>query len=263
MNPPISACIVCFNEAANIRDCLESLKPARRSGGWVDEIIVVDSFSQDATVEICRAYTEKVYQHQWLGYVNQKNYALNLASNDWVLALDADERVSLELRQAIEKEWKRAGYQDYVGYYLPRHTYYLGKWINHGGWYPDYKLRLFRKRAGKWAGIDPHDRVVVQQGKTKKLKGDIHHYTYKNLSAQLRTIDKFSETTSRALGERGKRFSLFNLITRPPIKFIETYIFKMGWLDGLPGFIIAVNSAFYVFTKYAKMWEKDLQVGEQ
>lgn len=255
VNPPISVCIVCFNEAANIRACLESVK-------WADEIVVVDSFSTDQTVDICRAYTAQVHQQKWPGYVAQKNFALGLARHDWVLALDADERVSDELRAEIEKEWAKKSYQDYTGYYIPRHTYYLGRWINHGGWYPDYKLRLFRKSIGQWTGIDPHDRVAISQGKTRQLKADLHHHNYKNISGQLQTIDSFSATQTTALTARGKKFSLFHLITRPPIKFLETYIFKLGFLDGLPGLIIAVNSAFYVFTKYAKMWEKDLSAQE-
>lgn len=248
MQPPISACIITFNEKGNIRRCLESLK-------WVDEIVVVDSYSTDGTEQLARAYTDKVFQHQWPGYVNQKNYALQLASHDWVLSLDADEVVSDELKTEIIKEWADDGYKQYPGYYLPRRTFYLGRWIRYGGWYPDYKLRLFRKTSGAWTGLDPHDRVELN-GQTKELKGDILHYNYKNISDQIKTIDRFSEVTVEALLEQGARFSLFNLLTRPPIKFMECYFAKAGFLDGLPGLIIALNSAFYVFVKYAKMWEK-------
>jgi len=248
MNPKISACIICFNEKDNIRACLESLK-------WVDEIVVVDSYSTDGTVEICREYTGKVFQNKWPGFVNQKNYALSLAANDWVISLDADEAVSPELKAEIETLWQTDAPKEYSGFYIPRKTIYLGKWIKHGGWYPDRKLRLFKKSAGKWGGIDPHDRVELSEGQTKKLESPIIHTNYRNISDQLRTVDSFSTTAAQALLERGKRFSLLALIFGPPVKFIETYLFKLGFLDGLPGFIIAANSAFYIFNKHAKMWE--------
>lgn len=258
MNPKISACIVCFNEKANIRECLESVK-------WCDEIIVVDSGSTDGTVKICREYTERVIHHKWPGFVKQKNYALSLAcpepvsgsvaTNDWVISIDADEIVSAELQTEIKELWEKGEPENYSGFYVPRKTFYLGKWIMHGGWYPDYKLRIFKKSQGKWDGIDPHDKVVLSAGETKKLKHPLIHKNYLNLSDQLRTINSFSSTNAKALLEAGKKFSLFSLIFRPPIKFIETYFFKFGFLDGLAGLIISINSAFYVFNKYAKMWE--------
>lgn len=250
---PISACIICFNEEDNIRRCLESLKWVNDSGG---EIIVVDSFSTDRTVEICRQFTSKVFRNKWPGFVNQKNYGLNLASNEWVLSLDADEMISNQARDEIIQEWRNNGHEKYDGYYFKRHTFYLGKWINHGGWYPDYKLRLFRKSKGKWGGYDPHDRVIINEpALLKRFEGEIIHYTYKNISHQLKTIDRFSDSALEALLAKKKRFSLFNFLFRPPIKFLETYIWKAGFLDGLPGFIIAILSSYYVFIKYAKLWE--------
>ncbi|MCK4908588.1 MAG: glycosyltransferase family 2 protein [Planctomycetes bacterium] len=250
--PPISACVVTFNEKDNIKACLESLK-------WVDEIVVIDSFSTDGTTEICRQYTDKVIQHQWPGFVKQKNYALSQATHDWVLSLDSDERVSPELKEAILKEWKKESWKDHDGFYISRRAFYLGRWIKHGGWYPDDKLRLFRKSKGAWDGIDPHDKIFLKEegSRTKKIDGEIDHYTYKNISEQLKTIDRFSDASSGALIERGVKFSLLKLIFSAPVKFIETYVFKAGFLDGLPGFIIAVNSAFYTFNKYAKIWEQE------
>lgn len=250
---PISACIICFNEEDNIRRCLESLKWVKDSGG---EIVVVDSFSTDHTVKICSQYTDKIFQNKWPGYVNQKNYALSLASNEWVLSLDADEMISTQARDEIIQEWKTNGYEACDGYYFKRHTYYLGKWINHGGWYPDYKLRLFRKSKGRWGGNDPHDRVIMPKSALlKKFQGEILHFTYKNISHQLKTIDRFSEAALESILSQKSIITFLNLIFRPPIKFFETFLWKMGILDGLPGFIIAVLSSYYVFIKYAKLWE--------
>jgi glycosyltransferase involved in cell wall biosynthesis len=248
MNPPVSACIVCFNEKDNIKKCLESVK-------WCDEIIVVDSGSTDGTVEICRQYTDKVHHNKWPGFVAQKNHALSLASNDWVLSLDADEYLSDELQTEIKSIWEKGETTVHAGFYAPRKTFYLGRWILHGGWYPDYKLRLWKKILGKWDGIDPHDRVALSQGNTLKLNNPIIHNNYIDLSDQLSTVNKFSSTAAEALIKEGKSFSFINLVFRPPIKFIENYFFKLGFLDGMAGLIIAVNSAFYVFNKYAKMWE--------
>lgn len=242
---PISACIITFNEESRIRDCLESVK-------WADEIIVVDSFSTDKTVDICREYTERVYQRAWTGHIDQKNYAIGLAKNDWILSLDADERLSPGLILEIQEAIRNPG--DTVGFLFPRCTFYLNRWIYHGDWYPNYQLRLLRKGFGQFQGTNPHDRVFVN-GKTRYLKCDIYHFTYDNFSHQLKTIDSYSNIFADVT-ERGKGFSLFQLIFRPLCKFMRIYIMKMGFLDGLPGFIIATSSAFYVFAKYVKLWER-------
>ena len=252
MRETISACIITYNEEKNIRRCLESVQ-------WADEIIVVDSLSTDRTVEICREFTDKIVQKTWPGYIGQKNFAIDCASNEWVLCIDADEMVSSELRQEILGEFQKAD-ETVDGYFCPRRTFYLGKWIKHGGWYPDYKLRLFKRSKGRWGGADPHDKVVLS-GKAKYLKSDLYHFTYRNLSHQLKTIDNFSTISAEIFSRQGKRFNLINLLIRPPIKFITTYIFKKGFLDGLPGLIISVSSSFYVFLKYAKLWEKERAKG--
>jgi len=244
--PLISACIITFNEEENIRECLESIK-------WVNEIIVVDSLSKDHTVSICREYTDKVFKREWQGHVKQKNCALEYVSNEWVLCLDADERVSSDLREEIERQLSM-GDQRFDGYFFPRHSYYLGRWINHGGWFPDYKLRLFKKSKGQWGGKDPHDKVILD-GTAMRLKGELLHYVYKNLSHQLQTVDSFSTITASVLEQEGEKFSLLKLLIRAPFKFFEMYVIKKGFMDGLPGFVIAVASSFYVFLKYAKLWE--------
>jgi glycosyltransferase involved in cell wall biosynthesis len=244
--PPISVCIITFNEEKNIVDCLESVN-------WVDEIVVVDSFSKDRTVDLCRKYTDKIYQIEWQGHVKQKNCALEYATNEWVLCLDADERLSPKLKEEIKSVLSTDG-QKIDGYFFPRHSYYLGRLINHGGWYPDYKLRLFRKSKGRWGGKDPHDKVILN-GTTTRLQGSLLHFVYKNLSHQLQTVDSFSTITANVLEGEDERFSPMKLIFRPPFRFFEMYVIKKGFLDGLPGFIIAVASSFYVFLKYAKLWE--------
>jgi glycosyltransferase involved in cell wall biosynthesis len=246
MGAGISACVITFNEQENIRDCLESLK-------WADEIVVVDSGSTDRTLQIAKEFTDRVIYHQWEGMNAQREYTLSQAGNDWVLCLDADERVTPELRQEIERRLEtEAGVID--GYRLRRRTYYLGQWIRHGGWYPDWKLRLFRKSKARYVGEDPHDLPQVD-GAVSDLEGHIDHYTYVDMSNHLRAIDSFSRTVAENRFREGKRFRLITLLVRPPWKWVEMYIVKLGFLDGLPGFIIAVFSAFYVFLRYAKLWE--------
>ncbi|MCP4715970.1 MAG: glycosyltransferase family 2 protein [Deltaproteobacteria bacterium] len=244
--PTISVTIITFNEEKNIRECLESIT-------WADEIIVVDSFSTDRTVTICREYTEKIFQRDWPGHVRQKQFALEQASSDWILSLDADERLSLEAAAEIKRRVLQQT-SSAEGYILPRHSFYLGRWINHGGWYPDAKLRLVRCGHAKWGGIDPHDKLIVF-GETEQLSGEIHHYVYENIAHQLKTVDSFSTISAQQWRKEGARFSLTKLLLRPPIRFLEMYLWKGGLLDGLPGFMIAVISSYYVFLKYAKLWE--------
>lgn len=248
----VSACVITFNEENNIKDCLESVT-------WTDEIVVVDSFSTDKTVEICQAYTEKVFQRKWSGFLDQKNFALQQAIHNWILSIDADERVSSPLRDEIIGELRND--DDVGGYYIPRHTYYLGRWINHGGWYPNCQLRLFRKDKGKWAGEQLHEKVRVV-GKTKTLRSDLLHFAYRSLSDQLKTIDHFSRASAEIMRRKGIRVTPFHLLVRPPIKFLETYIYKQGFLDGIPGLINAIAYSFYVFMKYAKVWEGALNRDE-
>lgn len=242
----VSACIITFNEESNIRDCLESL-------WWVDEIIIVDSFSTDATLDICACYTGKIFRRKWTNYVDQKSYAASLAKHSWVLSIDADERLSPELIDEIRTELKSPS-GPYDGYAVPRHVFYLGRWINHGGWYPDYMLRLFRKDKGKFGGIEPHGKVILD-GKVKKLKGDLWHFTYKNISQHLMTADRYSKIFAERFAENSVGLLPLNLIFRPVVKFFETYFYKAGILDGLPGFIISAITSFYIFLKYAKIWE--------
>ena len=243
----ISACIITLNEESRIRDCLESVK-------WVDEIIVVDSFSTDKTVDICKEYTDRVYQRAWPGNIDQKNYTMSLAKNNWILSLDADERLSPKLIEEIQEAVRNPG--NVAGFFFPRRSFYLGRWIYHGDWYPDYQLRLFKRGNGQWQGTNPHGRVILD-GKTRHMKHDICHFNYKNFSHQLRTIDNYSNIFAEVMVKKDKGFSLFQLIFRPLYKFIKVYFIKMGFLDGLPGLVLAVSNAFYIFVKYVKLWERE------
>ena len=244
--PPVSACIITYSEGENIRRCLESVK-------WVDEIVVVDSYSGDATVNICREYTDRIHQREFTGHIEQKNYALQCANYDWVLCIDADEELSPQLALELQTELEENSDQ-HQGFLFPRRAFYLGRWIEHSGWYPDYKLRVFRKSLGGWGGINPHDKVELN-GKTKRLNNDLYHFTYEDMSHHIRTINSFSSIYVKEALKRGERFNLSKLILRPPLKFLEIYLYKKGFMDGLPGFVIAIVSSYYIFQRYAKMWE--------
>ncbi len=250
MRDRISACITACDEEKNIRRCLESVK-------WADEIVVVDSFSKDRTVEICREYTDRVYQHEWLGYIGQKNLIKELAHGPWLLFIDADEEVSPTLLAEIEEEFTSGSNRNYAGYMFPRMVFYLGRWIRHGEWYPDIKLRLFRKDKGTCAGHEPHDRTTVD-GEVKLLKGQLHHYTYEDIFDQIKTMNQFSTIAARSMRSGGYPFLWRDLLLRPGWRLFKALILKRGILDGIRGIIIAMCSAFGVFMKYAKLMESYL-----
>jgi len=246
MREPISACIITFNEERKIERCL-------RSVAWCDEIVVLDSFSTDRTLEICRRYTDRVYQNTWLGYVGQRNRIREMAGGPWILFLDSDEEVSPPLREEILAEFER-GTGDTVGYEFPRLVYYIGRWIRHGEWYPDVKLRLFKKTRGRAEGEEPHDKIVVR-GPVKRLKNPVWHYTYDDIRDQMDTLNRFSGITAqqRFVGQRPFRW--LDLLVRPGLRFLRAYVLRGGFLDGAHGFMIAVLSAYGAFAKYAKLWE--------
>ena len=244
----ISACVICRNEEKNIKRCLDSLK-------WVHDIILVDSMSTDRTVEIAKGYTDRIFQREWPGYAAQKNFALSKAESDWVLSLDADEAVSRALRDEISTEIARPDALD--GYRIPRHSFYQGRWINHSGYYPDRQLRLFRREKGRWMGGRVHERMAVK-GRVGDLKQDLLHYPYGGgISGQLRTVNSFSTLLAKDMYEQGKRFHLPLLFSRPLFKFLEVYVLKKGFMDGLPGLIIAVSDAYAMFVRYVKLRERN------
>lgn len=243
---PVSVCVITYNEEGNLRDCLESVT-------WADEIVVVDSRSRDRTVEIARKYTDKVIQRDFPGHVEQKNFCVGQASNEWVFCLDADERVTESLRDQIREALSKDRIEA-EGFSAPRKTFYMGKWIRHGGWYPDAKLRLFRRSLGRWGGENPHDRVILQ-GREARLTGEILHYTYRDLGHHLEVINLFSRISSRSKRSRGVGHPALRMFVHPPAKFLKAYVLKAGFLDGVAGFMVAVMGAYSVFVKYAKLWE--------
>jgi glycosyltransferase involved in cell wall biosynthesis len=244
----VSCCIICFNEEANIRRCLESVK-------WCDEIIVVDSFSTDRTVNICREYTDRVLQRPWPGYVEQKRFVLSQATHEWVLNVDADEEVSPELRDEILTVLQR-NHPAIDGLYIPRLVYYLGRWWWRG-WYPGHRLRLFRKAKVRWGGVDPHEKVLLR-GQAEYLHGALYHYTYDDIDDHLRALNGLTEISARELALRGKHTRISDLLFRPFWRFFRFFIVRGGFREGVPGLFVAVTSAFYVFLKYAKLWERTM-----
>jgi len=250
--PTIAAAVICLDEERNIGACLESL-------AWCDEIVVVDSGSRDRSVEIARKNATRVLHHDWPGYVAQKNWALEQTTGAWVLCVDADERCTPALRAAIEIALRGAASE--AGFEVRRHVFYLGRWIDHGGWYPDWKLRLVRRGKARWSGVDPHDKLIAE-GPVGRLDAELVHLTYADFAAHLRTVQRFSDVVSEVWMGEGRRFSLLRALLHPPAKFFECYVWKRGFLDGWPGFVIAATSSFYVFAKYVKLWEKTVPRSE-
>jgi (heptosyl)LPS beta-1,4-glucosyltransferase len=242
----ISATVITFNEEDNIAAALESL-------AWADEIIVVDSESKDRTVEIARRFTDRIYVRAWPGYSEQKNFAAEQATSDWIFSLDADERVSDGL--AIElKNLKQTAEPKFAACEMPRLTFYLGRWIKHSGWYPDYKSRLYDRRAARWQGAFVHESLEVN-GSIERLSGDILHYTVRDASDHHHRIDRYTTLAARELFEKGRRASLLSMLISPAGAFLRAYILKRGYLDGAQGLAIARFAAYYVFLKYLKLWE--------
>ncbi len=242
----ISACMITFNNSRTVEKALLSVVP------WASEIIVVDSFSTDTTFEIVKKYATFCEQRKWPGFRDQYNYCISRAENDWVIFLDADEVISPALADEIvlrvEEDDDR-----YDGYIAHRRNFYLGRWIMHGGWVPDYEVRLFRKSRGAFEGA-LHANVKVR-GRVGELKNFYYHYNYKDIADQIATINRYSDTAAHDMLEEGRCFSFIDLLLRPPIRFIKEYFLKRGFLDGMPGLVIAVSTMYYVFAKYAKLWE--------
>ncbi|MDI6782173.1 MAG: glycosyltransferase family 2 protein [bacterium] len=243
----VSVIIITHNEEKNILACLESVK-------WADEIVVVDAFSLDNTKKLAEGFGAKVFQREWPGYGRQKNYALSKASMDWILSLDADERITPELAEEIQEMIQNPAID---GYQICRKAYFLGKWIRHSGWYPDYCLRLFRKGKAVFAEKPVHEYVELD-GRMGRLKGAMLHYTDNDLNHYLAKLQSYTTLAADELVARGKKASIVDLITRPMFIFLKMYILKKGFLDGMHGFILAILSSFYVFVKYAKVWEGDI-----
>jgi glycosyltransferase involved in cell wall biosynthesis len=244
----ISAVIITYNEEANIERCLDSLE------GTADEVLVVDSFSSDRTADICKSKGVDFIQHPFDGHIEQKNYALSCASNDYVLSLDADEALSEELIQSIQaakQNWTEDGYS------VNRLTNYCGKWIRHCGWYPDTKIRLWDRSKGHWGGVNPHDHVVMDEPiRIRHLSGDLLHYSYPTIRDHISQINSFSDIAARAAFEKGRQSNLaLDICLNPTLTFFKKYFLKLGLFDGYEGFVISISTAYGKFLKYIKLRE--------
>jgi glycosyltransferase involved in cell wall biosynthesis len=242
--PKISAIVIVYNEEKNIHRCLESLS-------WVDEIVVVDSFSQDRTKEIASFFTDKIFDVKWEGFGKKKEFAREKASHDWVLSIDADEVIPERLKKEIQSIIVKNKTSD--GYYIPRYSNFLGKWIKHSGWYPDYVLRLFKKNKAVFDQSLVHEKLILK-GKAGFLKNHLLHYTDPDIPCYLAKMDKYTTLGAEKLFQEGKSTSIFDLSIRPPAIFFKMFLLKGGFLDGWHGFILACFSSFHVFVKYAKLW---------
>lgn len=243
----ISAVIITFNEEKHIEKCLASLT------GIVDEIIVVDSFSTDTTKEICSKFNVVFIEQNFLGYLEQKNHAVSLAKYDHILSLDGDEALSDELKKVIldiKQNWI------FDAYYVNRRNNYCGKWIKHSGWYPDKKIRLFKKDAGAWGGINPHDTFIpFSSKKVGHIKADLLHWVHENYSEHNQKVEIFSSISAESYYNFGKKSTILKIFYRPLWAFFKAYILQLGFLDGLNGWIISVQRYNLTFLKYIKLYQ--------
>lgn len=243
----ISAVVITYNEEDKIGRCLDSLRDV------ADEIIVIDSLSTDRTVEICKSKGATVISQEFLGYIEQKNFALDKSNFDYVLSVDADEVLSPELIKSIidiKSNFNSDAYE------FNRLTNYCGKWIKHGGWYPDVKTRIWNKNDGRWGGTNPHDKVILENGKkVKKLQGDLLHYSIDSISQHIYQIQNFTTIAAQTLHKKGHKTSISTILFNSWFKFIRDYFLRLGFLDGFYGFVVAFNSAFATYLKYLKLYD--------
>ena len=241
----ISVTIITKNEERNIRDCLESVK-------WADEIVVVDSGSTDDTLKICKSIQARIYQEDWKGFSRQKNSAIEKAGNEWILSLDADERIPPDLRKEIQTILEQNPPEQ--GYFIARRNFFLGRWIRHCGWYPDYNLRLFRKSQGRFGERAVHERVEIQ-GKLGYLKHPLEHKTYCSLGDFIQRMDRYSTLAAAEMRSQGRSYRFSDALLRPPFTFLQMYFLRAGFLEGYLGFLLSILYSFYTFLKYSKLKE--------
>lgn len=244
----VSAYIITLNEEDNIARAIESVR-------WMDEVIVLDSGSTDATLEIAEKLGAKVKTSEFLGFAAQKNAAMELCGGDWVFNLDADEEVTPELREAIEKAVSGARFSDMPDVFkVVRKTWYMGRWIKHCGWYPEYRARLSKRGNARWKGEALHEKLHGS-GTEGTLKGELLHRPYANIGEHIDTIRRYTELWAKREAGAGRSFSFIDLIFRPAVKFVTMYFLRAGFLDGGPGFVVSVMGAWYTFLKYARLYE--------
>jgi (heptosyl)LPS beta-1,4-glucosyltransferase len=243
----LSVTIITRDEEAQIGDCLESVR-------WADEIIVVDTGSVDRTLELCAKHTPHVHGRPWEGYAPAKNTAIALATGDWILSLDADERVSEGLRQEIVTLQQQLMNTRAHGYAIPRRNYLWGHWLRHGGLYPDYQIRLFKRGKGEFKARRVHESVVID-GPVERLRHPIEHHSYQGISDVIQRLDRYTELAALDLWDQGQPVRRTALVMRPLGRFLRNYWLKQGFRDGIPGLIMAVSYAYGVFVREAKLWE--------
>ncbi len=242
---PLSVCVITLNEEDHIGRCLDSVS-------WADDLVVVDSGSDDRTVEIAEDHGARVMYNEWPGHVQQKQFATDQANHDWVLSLDADEWLSEELATDIRNKFNGSTPDSHTVFQMNRLSWYLDRWMYHGGWQPDWKIRLFHRQETYWGGQDPHDRVIPAE-ETRSLNGYLLHHPYEDLSDHLSYLDNYTSIMAEEKRDEGEKATLLTAWSHATWKFGRDYLLKRGFLDGSTGFINAVMASFYVFMKYAKL----------
>lgn len=245
----LSVYVIGYNEEAKIRECLESVK-------WADEVVFLDSFSTDKTAEIAREYTDKVFQQKFEGFGKLRNAALAHCSNEWILSVDSDERVSPELKDEILKLLEKG--PDADAYLVPRKSHFLGKWVRHCGWYPDFRQpQFFNKNKMKYTGQMVHETYELPGGKLSRLNEHVLQYPFLNLDQYFKKMDRYSTLRANEMKKDGRSFKVVNLIVNPIAMFFRMYVVKLGFLDGSVGLILSILYAYYTVCKYIKLWELD------
>lgn len=245
--PKLTVTVITRNESSDIDAALDSVS-------WADEIVVVDAESTDDTVERARKRGAHVEVRAWPGFSAQKNYAAAIAANDWILSIDADERVTPDLGSEIRG--RLASEPSERGYRVPRISHYLGRWVRGTDWYPDYQLRLYDRRAAEWNGRRVHESVALKQGEPGRLHHDLQHYPYRDISDHLATIDRYTTLASDQMAAEGRTASITGVALHPPVAFLRNYVLRGGWRLGAVGFVVSVLNSYYVFLKLAKAWER-------
>ena len=246
--PSLSVSLITFNEAENLRRCLGSVRDLAA------EIVIVDSGSTDGTRAVADEFQARWFGQEWLGFREQKNISLDHCQHDWVLCLDADEALSPELAESIRQFLGERAPADWAGAYFARRTWFLGRWIQHGDWYPDHCLRLFRRGAGRWAGTSEHSKIELM-GAQKELTGDLLHWSFPTLRRFVEKQLSYADSFAARAAEEGREWTLWDNVTRPLWRFFRGYILRVGFLDGFPGLWVAAGNAYATFVRYSRLYE--------
>jgi glycosyltransferase involved in cell wall biosynthesis len=243
----LTVTVITYNEVDHIADALDSV-------AWADEIVVVDSGSTDGTADLARAKGARVIVREWPGYSDQKNFAADAASHEWVLSMDADERVTRGLAAEIQALMARG--PEARGYRVSRVSRYLGRWIRSTDWFPDHQLRLYLRTAGRWNGLRIHESFTLHEGAPRTLRGELHHYAYRDISHHLKKIDAYTTLVAEQSHDQGRRTNVMAMALHPAAAFLRNYLLRGGIRDGAAGLIISMLNSYYVFLKLAKLWER-------